>query len=183
MPRMRKFTDIQHDLNLVKFVESPSGNLFCVPVAPGAPRIIVRRFDRDLPATLIPAYISLLAAAEAWIARDADLARVVRVEQPTEIGCDFIARPHVLGTSLSSFADDEDPPEPPDELLTMQARFRARAAAETEARDAFIAVVLARSILEPTAKTMYSFRESKFIVADIKPTRGDLERWAALNPG
>ena len=180
---MRDFDQIRRELSLVNFVGSSNGNLFVVPVAPGAPRVVVRRFDRELPAGLIPAYASLLRAAGFWIERDPVLARVVRVEQPTEIGLDFIARPHHLGTPLSSYSDDEDPAEPPDEFAPMQSRFRALTAAASEPRDTLVAEVLARSILEPSGKTFYSFPESKFVVADIKPTRGELERWAGLSPG
>jgi hypothetical protein len=46
---MRKFTDIQRELNLMKLTDSRNGTLYCVPVAPGAPRLIVRRFDQALP--------------------------------------------------------------------------------------------------------------------------------------
>ena len=174
---MRDFCQVQRELSLVKLVGSANGNLFIVPVAPGAPRLVVRRFDRDLPASLVPAYVSLLRAAASWVDRAPELARVVRVGLPTEVGADFVATAHVLATPLWAYFDDEDPPEPPDELPVMQARFRARAAAVTETRDLRIAEVLARSILEPSGKTFYILAEDRFIVADIKPTRAELELW------
>jgi hypothetical protein len=179
---MRDFNAIKRTLSLVPFVGSAHGNLFIVPVAPGAPRIVVRHFDRDLPARLVPAYAALLEAARSWIERHPELASVVRVEPATEIGNDFIARPHQLSTSLSSYFDDEDPPEPPDELAAMQSRFRSLAAVARDPLDLLITEVLARSILEPSGKTFYNFREQKFVIADIKPTRDELERWSALSP-
>jgi hypothetical protein len=177
---MRDFEQIRKELNLAPFVGSFNGNLFVVPVAQGAPRIVVRRFDRDLRPALVPAYANLLRSASAWIERDPELARVVRLEQPTEIGTDFIARPHRLGTSLSAYFDDEDPPEPPDELAVMQSHVRELAAAAKTPQDELIAKILARSTLEPSGKTFYSFPEEKFVIVDIKPRNDDLERWAEL---
>jgi hypothetical protein len=183
---MRKFCDIQRELGLVLFFESEHGNLYCVPVAPGAPRLIVRRFDGDLPSALIPAYVDLLGAAKGWIEADPDMAALVRVEQPTEGGRDFIARPHHLGNSLNSFLDtdpEDDPPEPPDELEPMQARFRARSGVAAGPGESLLTSILARSLLDPTYKTIYSYRESRFIVVDLKPTRAELERWRELMGG
>jgi hypothetical protein len=175
---MRTFNDIRGELNLEKFVGSFNGDLFCVPVAPGALRILVRHFNRDLPAELIPAYAALLRAAEAWIEGDPELASVVRVDQPTEVGEDFIARLHRMGTSLSAYSDD-DPADPPEELRVMQSRFRARLTESVGPEEALIARVLARSILEPTGKTIYSFPEAKFIIADLKPTLEELDQYRA----
>ena len=173
---MRTFNDVRSELNLQKFVGSFSGDLFCVPIAPGAPRILVRHFNRDLSAELIPAYVALLREAEAWIERDPELARVVRVDQPTEVGEDFIARPHRMGTSLSAYFDDEDPADPPEELSAIQSRFLARLAEGIGPENELVARVLARSILEATGKTLYSFPEEKFIISDLKPTREELEQ-------
>lgn len=61
----------------------------------------------------------------------------------------------------------------------MQARFRECAARAVTQEDARLAAILACSILEPTYKTMYSFYEERFIVADLKPTRSEL---AQLTP-
>jgi hypothetical protein len=112
----RDFDTISHELGLVRFLESEHGDLYCVPVAPGAARTLVRRFNRALPPALIPAYARLAALA---------------------------ARP----------AADE--------------------------REQLLVAILARSLLEPTAKTRYDTRGERFIVAELKPTRGELERWAA----
>jgi hypothetical protein len=180
---MREFIDIQRDFGLMFFLESGNGNLYFVPVAPGVPRLIVRRFDNDLPQELIPAYVDLLAVSQDWIEGDPELAALVRIEQPTEIGRDFIARPHHLGNSLRSFLDtdpEDNPPEPPDELTLMQTRFRTLAAVVSGARDTLLTSILARSLIEPTAKTLYSYSESQFIVVDLKPTRTELERWVKL---
>lgn len=165
------------------FLNSTNGSLHCVPVAPGAPRLIVRRFDRELAPAMIPVYVELLAAAQRWIAADPELAQLARVEQPSEVGHDFIARPHLNATPLDAYLagdPEDDPPDPPDELALMQARFRARAAAAADPREELLTAILARSLLAPTHKTMYSLAESRFVVVDLKPTRAELERWREL---
>jgi hypothetical protein len=178
---VRTFDDIQSELKLVNYVGSSAGNLYIVPVAPGAPRIVVRHFDRDLSPAFVPSYTDMLQAAGAWIERDPALARLVRVEQPVEVGRDFIARRHHLGTPISAYADEEDPPEPPEEMTTLKTLFSKRLAETSSPRDRLIAQVLARSILEPTAKTFFSERENRFVIADLKPTREELERWPTIH--
>ena len=181
---MREFTDIERDLHLIKFTDSRNGTLYCVPVAPGAPRLIVRRFDQDLPPSLVTAYARLIADAAAWIASDPELAKLVRIEQPTEIGSDYIARRHVNATSLDAFLDtdpEEDPPEPPPELSLMQARFRERTKFASSTREALLVSILARSILERSQKTFYDSEAEQFVIADMTPTRDQLERWSALS--
>lgn len=180
---MRDFTDIQRELALMPFLNSANGSLYCVPVGPGAPRLIVRRFDRALTPAMIPVYVDLLAAAQRWIAADPELAQLVHVEQPSEVGHDFIARPHLNATPLDAYLagdPEDDPPDPPDELALMQTRFRARTAAASDLREELLTTILTRSVLAPTYKTMYSLAESRFVVVDLKPTRAELERWREL---
>jgi hypothetical protein len=180
---MRNFADIERELHLMKFTDSGNGTLYCVPVAPGAPRLIVRRFDGDLPPSLIPAYAAMIAAAAAWIAADPALARLVRVEPIKEIGRDFIARHHFNATSLDALLEtdpEEDPPEPPPELPLMQARFRERTEAASGARETLLTSILTRSILERSLKTFYDHDAEQFVIADLKPTLAELERWREL---
>jgi hypothetical protein len=180
---MRTFADIQQELSLVPFVGSENGSLHCVPVSPGAPRLIVRHFDRALEPSMIPSYVELLAASQDWISADPELSALVRVEQPSETGRDFIARPHMNASSLEAFLSgdpEEDPPEVPDELAPLQARFRERVLAAAGAREQLLTEILSRSLLQPTHKTMYSFSESRFVVVDLKVTREELERWSRL---
>lgn len=180
---MRDFADIERELSLMKFTDSANGTLYCVPVAPGAPRLIVRRFDGALPSSLVPVYADLLAAAQSWIAGDPELAALVRVEQSKETGRDFLARRHFNLTSLDAFLEDdpeEDPPDPPPELPRMQARFRERVDGASSVRDALLMSILSRSILERSLKTFYDLGAEQFVIADLKPTRDELERWGAL---
>jgi hypothetical protein len=181
---MREFADIEQELRLEKFLDSRNGTLYCVAVGPGAPRLLVRRFDRDLPPSFVPVYASLLAAASAWIATDPELAALVWVEQPKELGRDFLARRHVNATSLDAYMEtdpEEDPPEAPPELEAMQQRFLDRRAHLQTARDRLLATVLSRSILERTTKTMYEERTEQFVIADLRPTRDELEDWQRID--
>jgi hypothetical protein len=181
---MREFAAIERDLHLIKFTDSRNGTLYCVPVSPGAPRLIVRRFDQDLPPSLVTAYARLIADAAAWIVADPELAKLVRIEQPTEIGSDYIARRHVNATSLGAFLEtdpEEDPPEPPPELSRMQARFRERTKRASSAREALLASILGRSIVERSQKTFYDAEAEQFVIADPTPTRDELECWSTLS--
>lgn len=180
---MREFADIERELQLMKFTDSANGTLYCVPVSPGAPRLIVRRFDGALPPPLVTAYTRMIADAAAWIAADPELAKLVRIEPPTETGSDFIARRHMNATSLDAFLEtdlEEDPPEPPPEMPRMQARFRERARVASSAFEALLTSILARSILERSRKTFYDSEAEQFVIADPSPTRDELERWNAL---
>lgn len=178
---MREFSEIERNLGLEKQGFTVHGTLFVMPARVAAERVVVRRFDGDWPAALIPAYSTLLRASSVWLEHDGELAKVVRVEQPTEVGRDFIARRQLLGTRLSAYLKDDDRPEAPSELGTMQARFIAKvAAAGEEPRANLVADVLRRSILEPTGYTIYSEREDKFIILDLNVTSEELERWATL---
>jgi hypothetical protein len=180
---MREFADIERELHLMKLTDSRNGTLYCVPVATGAPRLIVRRFDGDLPPSFVPAYAGMITAAAAWIAADPELAKLVRMELPTEIGREYIARRHFNATSLDAFLEtdpEEDPPESPPELARMQALFRERTKAASDARDVLLTSVLARSILERSLKTFYDNNAEQFVIADLKPTAAELERWQAL---
>jgi hypothetical protein len=180
---MRDFADIQRELALRPFLDSANGSLHYVPDAPDAPDLLVRRFDRELMPAMIPTYVDLLAAAQRWIAADPELAQLVRIEQPSEVGRDFIARPYLNATSLDAYLagdPEDDPPEPPDELPPMQAGFRVRIEAANGPREELLTTILARSLLAPTHKTMYIPAESRFVVVDLKPTQAELERWREL---
>jgi hypothetical protein len=180
---MREFPDIERDLHLMKFTDSRNGTLYCVPVAPGAPRLIVRRFDGEIPPSLVPQYAAMIDATAAWIAADPELAKLVRIEHPVEIGRDYIARRHFNATSLDALLEtdpEEDPPEQPPELRRMQARFRERTKVANDARETLLTSILARSILDRSLKTFYDHDAEQFVIADLKPTCAELERWREL---
>src|SRR5436305_923928 len=109
---MRQFTDIAAELGLKKYLDSPFGTLYFIPFAVGAPSIVVRRFDGEWPPELAAPYAELIRAAQRWIERHPGLARLVRVEQPVEVGSDFVARKHHrYHVSTDAYVDWENPPE------------------------------------------------------------------------
>jgi hypothetical protein len=166
-----------------KFTDSRNGTLCCVPVALGAPRLVVRRFDGEIPPSLIPEYAAMTAAAAARIAADPQLTKLIRVEHPMEIGRDYIARRHFNATSLDALLEtdpEEDPPEQPPELPMMQARFRERTKVANDACEALLTSILARSILERSLRTFYDEGAEQFVIADLEPTLAELERWQKL---
>lgn len=178
---MRDFATIQRELNLKQFLESPLGTLYFVPMALEAPRLLVRHFDGILPPRLITPFVSLPPAAQQWIERSPDLERLVRIEQPIEVGRDFVAREHhTYGINLSAYTDWEEPPTPPAELALMQDAFRSLRGKSTSPKDNILKAVLARSLLEPTSKTYFNEDEGRFVVVELKPTREEVERWARL---
>lgn len=181
---MRKFADIQRELGLHKFLDSANGTLYYVPSAPGAPRLMVRHFDRALSPSFVEPYARMMAAAAAWLVADPMLTSLVRVDLPIEIGDDFIAVRHWNATALNAFLEtdpEEDPPEAPPELARMQERFRERVAREARPREALLATILSRSILQRTYKTFWVDDPDQFVIADLSPTRDEMERWRALD--
>jgi hypothetical protein len=177
---MREFADIQRESGLKKFLDSQLGTLYMIRDASGGPRVMVRHFDRDLPTTLVRPFADLIKAAHMWIEARPELAHLIRVERPIEVGLDFIARPfHIYYGSLRAYTDWEDPPEPPKELELMRNAFRAAVGKSTKPKDAIIEKVLARSLLEPTNKTYFDESKRQFFVVEPKLTREDVELWAA----
>ncbi len=177
---MRDFADVQRELGMKKFLASRNGTLYFVPGAIGDRAIIARHFDRELPVTLVLPFADLTRAAQRWIDRHPEVARLARVAQPTEIGRDFIARPHfVYTTATRAYEEDEDPPSPPAELAELRHAFTAALGQSDDPRDAIVETVLARSLLEPTGKT-FQDDDGRFTVVDLKPTPDDLQRWAGL---
>lgn len=180
---MRKFQEIQDELKLKKFLDSPMGTLYFVPSAPDRPRVIVRHFDSQIPVSLVESFASLTQSASVWTVDHPPLDRLVRVVLPNEIGQDFITREHfTYYTSTESYELDEDdqPPEPPDELEVMRDAFRNACTAISGSADAIIETVLSRSLLEPTGKTFFDENVRSFIVVELKPTRNELDSWKIL---
>jgi hypothetical protein len=176
---MREFVDLNRESELKKFLDSQLGTLYIIRDASGVPRLMVRHFDRGLLPTLVKPFAELIEAVYMWIEAYPELARLIRVERPVEVGFDFIARPfHIYYGSLRAYTDWEDPPEPPEELELMRNAFRAAIGKSTEGRDAVIEAVLARSLLEPTSKTYFDESKRQFFVVEPKLTSEDVELWA-----
>lgn len=187
MRPMRDFSSARDDLGLIPFLASPLGPLYLRPPALGRGGLIVRHFERQ-PRGRAAALADLLAAAQRWIAEHPRLARLLRVEQPVEVGHDFVARPHhVYYTSTDAYAvladdeGDEFAPAPPPELDAMRAAFHAAAAGAKGEVERLLATVLARAAAEPSGKTYFHEGEGRFIAVDLSPRPEELDRWAAIS--
>lgn len=184
---MREFADIQHEPGLKRFSDSLLGTLYMILDDSQVPRVMVRHFDNELPPTLVEPFADFVHATQQWLERHLELARLVRVEQPSEVGRDFIARPfHVYYTSTSIYEDWDNPLESPEELEQMRSAFGAAIGKSADPQDVIIETVLARSLLEPTGKTYFGDSEmdkseGQFIVVEPKLTLEDVECWAALS--
>jgi hypothetical protein len=178
---MRRFSDIRRALGLEEYLWSSLGTLYFNPGAKRDSRLIVRHFDRELPVVLVGPFADFIQEAQQWVEQHPALEKLVRVEQPVEVGSDFIARRHhAYHTDISHYTGGEDAPEAPQELAQMRAAFRTVMEGAKGPREALIATVLARSLLEANGKTYFNNDEGRFIVVEPKPTPEDIQRWARL---
>jgi hypothetical protein len=178
---MRDFRAIQQSVPLTDFLDSRLGTLYLAKLTPGADWAVIRHLDRELPPSRTAALADLIGATQRWIDQRPELARWIWVQQPVEVGRDFIVRPHhVYTTSLESYESDEDPPETPPELEQMRSVLRTAMGRPASAGDAIVEAILARSLLEPSGKTYLG--EETFVVVDPKVTPEDVEAWFALGP-
>ena len=180
---MRTFRDVEAEYGLKEFLDSPNGTLYFRPNAYTAriTPVIVRKFYRDWPPTLVGPFVTLINVMANWIERHPELSQYVRVELPLEVGTDFVMRRHFrYVTSTRSYRDDEDPPDPPDELVAMRQVFGELAANARGEREKLIVRVLGHSIIEPNDKTYFEGDEGRFIIVDPKPNLSELVYWSEL---
>lgn len=179
---MRNFDDIRREPGFNKYCDSKLGTLYTIDDATGYPRIMVRHFDRDLPPALVNPYAELIQAVYQWVEARPEIARLLSVERPHEVGVDFIARPfHVYYGSLDAYTEWEDPPEPPEELELMRSALRAAVGKSSDPRDVIVEEVLSQTLLGLTGKTYFKDSKHRFFMIEPKITREDIERWAALS--
>ena len=183
---MRDFDDIRSALGLQKFLESPAGTLYFNPAAHGADRILVRLFDATVPPDLTPVYADLVQAVADWVQAAPDVARYVRVERPSEVGRDFIARPYPIYYVSTDAYDDPDGPLPPPELDEMRKAVRAamtRNGADLDRGEhTVIERVVTASLLEPTGRTYFNEVDDLFVVVEPKIDAADVRGWADVHP-
>jgi len=174
---VRNFQAITRQYELKKFLDSPQGTLYFVPFAPGLPHLLVRHFDGNWSRALIGPFVDFIGTTQRWIEAHHALQSLVRIDQPLEVGCDFIARRHhYYHVSLSSY--DSGKVEPPPQLASLRECLRTALTTPGEGRIAVIHTVLSRSILEPTDKTFWKSVEQRFVVVEPSMTTGELEKWA-----
>jgi hypothetical protein len=170
---MTAFADLD---GFKKYLASPLGTLYFN----AAQRIIVRRFDGALPPSSREAFTDLIAAAQAWIERHPGIAGLARVQPPSAVGADYVAWPLFPYTSTGAYYDLDAPAEPPSEWAAL---FTAVGSAPppSDPRDAIVAGVVRRSLLEPNGKTYFDADEGRFVVVEPRFTAEDIRSWRELD--
>ena len=175
---MRRFSDIEKELGLKKFLYSELGTLFYIPSSPGSSRVMVRFFDAQLKPEFIDSFVELLSACQNWVEEKTDLEKLVRVEQPIEVGLDFISRPHhTYSTSTDSYEDEFEPVDPPKELSVMRKVIRSYIGNAVNDNIGIIQRIMGRSLIEPSSKTYFDDDEMRFIVVEPKLKVTDIIDW------
>ena len=153
---MRDFDQLASQERVARFLGSKNGTLFVISDERGLPITMVRLFDTDLRPASIPKFVKLVRNCGAWIASVAALAELVRVEQPTEVGVDFVARPyHIYYTSTRTYTNPDSRVAAPPELDLMRAIFADAIASAADPADKLAAHVLSRNLLNPSGKTYW----------------------------
>jgi len=142
----------------------------------GGPR--VRVLDRAGPGAA-SAYATLHQYAHLWIHRDYihDAWHLVDVDEPSEVGADFVTMPRRIGDSVESLARGDHPPEALARLAEMRDAIPKLAAAAAEPLDQLVADLVGRRVLGPDPNTVLVWAERRFYVQDLAPTRDELARW------
>jgi len=179
---MRIFKEIQQELGLKRFISGPLGTMYYIPYTPRQEQVNVRHFDSELPPVFVVAYADLIRAVHHWVEQHPALSRLVWIEQPFEIGQDFIARKHhrYFNNTIEAFLDDEEPIEVPPELYEMHNALHNAVHHVNSPREQIITKVLNQSLVEPSGKTYFDYNINKFVVAEPHLTPEDVIKWSDL---
>jgi hypothetical protein len=171
---MRTFAELRASGRLLDARDTELGAEYWVEG--GGPR--VRRFERVGPGALA-GYVTLHRYAHLWIHRDHvhDAWHLIDVDEPLEVGIDFVTMPRRIGNAIESFERGEPPAEPPAELAEMRAVVGKVVAAATEPLDQLVAELVSRRVLGPDPNTILVWAERRFYVQDLAPTADELHTW------
>ena len=177
---MRTFTELREALDLKPFNTAHVGRLY-VTRSYTPPRLLVRHFDGPRLASLVEPYAQVVTAFERWVADRRDVADLVEVQPLTEVGADFVARPHrVYYYALHGYDDPEEwdlVDVIPEELGPMRDRVGRQLADGVTGRDAVLQEIVTGSLLGPNPTTI--FDDPKWLVLSPAVSVEQLERWAA----
>lgn len=127
-------------------------------------------------------YVAMHEYAHLWIHRDYDHDAwlVLDVDEPIEVGVDFVIMPRRVGNTLESFVRADDPAQPPPRLGDLRAVVPKLVAAATDPADVWIANVVANRLAGPDLNTIYVWGEERFYIQDLAPSREELAAWQSL---
>lgn len=172
---MRTFAELRNSIQMYHLRDSELGAEYVA--ADGGPRI--RVFE---PAATVDGYVSLHQFAHLWIHRDyvLDAWYVLDVDEPIEIGVDFVLMPRRVGNTLESFTREEDRAPAPARLDELRELIPKLVAAATDPVDEWVAKVVAKRITNPDWNTIFVWGEQRFYVQDLAPSRDELAAWQVL---
>lgn len=173
---MRAFEEIQQELDLKKFLYSEHGTLYFPSDV--SKRILVRHFDGKIPTDMISVYKDVTKALDDFVKANEALDKLAIVQQPFEVGSDFIARTHhVYYVSIDSFYDeDEDCEIPPqfEQLKQVIADLKENGDSDV---DKILLQIIENSFILPTFKTYFDRNIQRFVNVDPKMNIDDLNNW------
>lgn len=173
---MRTFQDLLNTYPLKKFLDSPKGTLYFIPLQEEGPSIIVRHFDQDWSPNLIPAFTSIVQECQAWIAMDPVLNLLVRAEQIIEKGQDFVSRTHhYYHVSLDNY--DAGKVDSPPALKIVRNRIRQKEKNPVGDKGAFIQRVMNNTLLQANSKVFWEDEEERFVIVEPSIKKDWLEQW------
>ncbi len=175
---MRTFADLHASEELIRADDSELGPVYWTQTGErrGAR---VRVFDgAEDRAT----YVAMHEHAHLWIHRDYqhDAWWVIDVDEPLEVGADFVVMPRRIGNTLASFVSTDDPAEAPERLAELRTLMPMLVAAANQPADQLIAGFVARRVAHPDANTIYVWSDQRFYVQDLAPSREELLAWRGL---
>jgi hypothetical protein len=175
---MRSFADIQASEGLIRADDSELGPVYWLQ-ADDHPGGRVQVFDGPEDRAT---YVAMHEHAHLWIHRDYehDAWWVIDVDEPTEIGVDFVVMPRRIGNSLASFVSTDDPADPPDRLAELHAVMPKLHAAASDPSDQLIARIVASRVDRADVNTIYVWADRRFYIQDLAPSREELRAWRAL---
>jgi len=143
---------------------------------------IVQRFEHA-GAAAVAAYVSLHEAAHQWVHDDdeSDAWYIFDVDEPLEVGTDFVIVRRRVGNSLASFLSYDDPAPQPPRVAELRALLPELLAAAATPTDRWIARLVADRIARPSHEIIFERDESLFRIQDLEPTRDELEDWARVS--
>lgn len=133
----------------------------------------------------VPAYAGLHEEAHLWIHRDYDhdAWHVLDVDEPREVGADFVMMTRRPGVTIRMFYPDatDDPVPPPEDRLRLlhEVVDKLRDAAGNDL-DRFLANLVRDRVRARNAHVLYASTERRFYLDDLDPTAEELTAWRAV---
>jgi len=175
---MRTFKEITKELELKKFLFSENGTLY-FPTDDDK-LILVRHFDQEIPKEMSTLYANVTKALDDFVKSNEALNSLVNVQQPIEVGTDFVAiTHHVYYISIDSYYDEDEECEIPSQFDLLKTIFTNLKKQKYQKSERILLRILENSFVLPTSKTYFNSIANKFINVDPKMDIDALKEWQA----